>query len=99
MTQVGVHQTHCCKLHGCKYGSNAKCPVVACIVDQEFPCESCETPSEQMKGIRYRLNELSSYLRLGCVAGEKEHRISDKLRAALKEADAQLAKAEIELPE
>ena len=52
-----------------------------------------------MKGIRYRLNELSSYLRLGCVAGEKEHRISDKLRAALKEADAQLAKAEIELPE
>lgn len=40
MSNPGVHQTHCCVHHGCKYGSEI-CPVVRGAVKQEFPCESC----------------------------------------------------------
>ncbi len=39
-TQEGVHQTHCCVLHGCKYGDD-DCPVVSGDVEQEYPCEAC----------------------------------------------------------
>ena len=38
--QRGVHATHCCILHGCKYGS-PDCPVVLNRVGQEYPCEQC----------------------------------------------------------
>lgn len=37
---VGVHATHCCVLHGCKY-SDDDCPVVNQIVKQEYACEDC----------------------------------------------------------
>lgn len=37
---IGVHQSHCCILHGCKYGG--ECPVVNGEVDQEFTCELCD---------------------------------------------------------
>lgn len=36
----GVHATHCCAYHGCKYGNDG-CPVVAGRVKQEYPCEDC----------------------------------------------------------
>ena len=36
----GVHEGHCCKEHGCKYGED-RCPVVDGFVVQEFPCEDC----------------------------------------------------------
>jgi len=39
---VGVHRTHCCILHGCKYGDPAECPVVDGEVEQEYLCEYCE---------------------------------------------------------
>lgn len=35
-----VHQEHCCKLHGCKYG-NKNCPVESGELEQLYPCESC----------------------------------------------------------
>jgi len=41
----GVHQTHCCFKHGCKYGYNImqkECPVYAGKIKQEYPCESCD---------------------------------------------------------
>jgi hypothetical protein len=37
----GVHETHCCFEHGCKYG-DSDCPVELGIIDQEFPCEMCD---------------------------------------------------------
>lgn len=37
---VGVHRTHCCVLHGCKY-SDHDCPVSNRIIVQDHPCESC----------------------------------------------------------
>ena len=38
---TGVHRTHCCKEHGCKY-MEEDCPVVNGIIPAEHPCEECE---------------------------------------------------------
>jgi len=38
---VGTHRTHCCVLHGCKYGHD-ECPVVSGEILQEYPCEDCD---------------------------------------------------------
>ncbi len=37
----GVHRTHCCLNHGCKYG-NQDCPVELGLIIQDYPCEDCE---------------------------------------------------------
>jgi len=37
---IGVHVSHCCIIHGCKYGDE-KCPVVIGIFKQDYPCEEC----------------------------------------------------------
>jgi len=36
----GVHRTHCCFEHGCKY-NNAQCPVALGLVEQDYLCEDC----------------------------------------------------------
>jgi len=36
----GVHKSHCCAIHGCKYGDK-DCPVVSGEVFQEYECEEC----------------------------------------------------------
>ena len=33
-------RTHCCVLHGCKYG-HEDCPVTNAIIKQEYLCEYC----------------------------------------------------------
>lgn len=36
-----VHDAHCCKVHGCKYGEHNTCPV--CLgVEEGIECEECE---------------------------------------------------------
>ena len=40
LTHEGVHRTHCCFEHGCKYGEE-NCPVVLGYIKQDYPCESC----------------------------------------------------------
>lgn len=52
----GVHQTHCCILHHCKYNEDDDCPVVKKRVKQAYTCEDCD----QM-GIR-GLDDLEKYL-------------------------------------
>lgn len=37
----GVHVTHCCLKHGCKY-NNKDCPVASGKLKQEYPCEFCD---------------------------------------------------------
>ena len=37
---IGVHISHCCKWHGCKYG-DPDCPVVNGEIEQEYLCEDC----------------------------------------------------------
>lgn len=36
----GVHETHCCLKHGCKYG-DGDCPVVLGQIKQMYRCEDC----------------------------------------------------------
>lgn len=44
--KIGVHITHCCGFHGCKYGDGDSCPVEVGTHKQAYPCESCRTASE-----------------------------------------------------
>jgi len=37
---IGVHETHCCIIHGCKYGDK-KCPVYTGVIKQKYLCEEC----------------------------------------------------------
>lgn len=38
-----VHRTHCCFMHGCKYGDHTTCPVTTGKVMQAYACEDCAT--------------------------------------------------------
>lgn len=40
-SEYGVHRTHCCSKHGCKYGNRHKCPVQNGTIKQDFPCHDC----------------------------------------------------------
>lgn len=48
MANEGVHRTHCCWDHGCKYGDD-DCPVKAGRITQEYPCEWCDEDKEKME--------------------------------------------------
>mgnify|MGYP001610754264 CR=1 FL=1 len=49
---IGVHTSHCCVLHGCKYGYS-NCPVCLRKADQEHICEDCsEDGIRNLKDIR-----------------------------------------------
>jgi hypothetical protein len=39
-SDTGVHATHCCVIHGCKYG-DTDCPVTLGTVSQVYHCEFC----------------------------------------------------------
>ncbi len=39
--KVGVHRTHCCVVHGCKYGDK-DCPVAMGELLQDYICEACD---------------------------------------------------------
>lgn len=41
-----VHTEHCCKEHGCKYGSDDRACTVANGTPQSFPCEQCEIDND-----------------------------------------------------
>lgn len=47
MSDTGVHETHCCAEHGCKYGEE-DCPVVNGAVDG-LSCEECEYCMDDLK--------------------------------------------------
>jgi hypothetical protein len=83
---IGVHTSHCCAKHGCKYG-NAECPVVLGTHQQEFPCEDCEQEAEQLKEQAYHLaNNREAFLELldaMNLAGEIEVSVHDAVIAAL----------------
>ena len=41
MIREGIHRTHCCILHGCKYGDK-DCPVADGTIKQDYVCEHCD---------------------------------------------------------
>lgn len=52
----GVHRTHCCVIHGCKYGDH-NCPVETGRVKQAYVCEDCES-----LGIK-KISDINKYLK------------------------------------
>ena len=54
---VGVHISHCCKWHGCKYGDK-DCPVVNGEVEQEYLCEDCYNELEEENYFRAILTRI-----------------------------------------
>lgn len=53
----GVHETHCCVRHGCKYGYT-QCPVELALVVQQYPCESCSYEMAEMEEMRVERSKL-----------------------------------------
>ena len=51
---AGVHASHCCKWHGCKYG-DPDCPVYNGDVEQLYLCEDCDWELEEEEYIRKQL--------------------------------------------
>lgn len=62
--KIGVHQSHCCVLHGCKYGKDSECPVVKGDVRQDYICESCDM--DDIKDV----DEIDKYLSLNICCDE-----------------------------
>jgi hypothetical protein len=65
--KIGVHKTHCCLSHGCKYGDE-NCPVELGHVVQDYECESCSYEREDIehllkdeKQFTYYLERLAKY--------------------------------------
>ena len=64
----GVHRTHCCKKHGCKY-SDEDCPVVLGHVEQDYRCEEnnfddCFEPNfdlDKQEGYFFTPEQLNEY--------------------------------------
>lgn len=56
--ELGVHASHCCVMHGCKYGEK-DCPVVNDVVEQKYVCETCS----DYEGIQ-NLEDLKEHLQL-----------------------------------
>jgi len=46
--QFGVHATHCCSVHGCKYGQDDVCPVTNGL-DDGVRCEDCDWDDQRIE--------------------------------------------------
>ena len=53
----GVHISHCCKWHGCKYG-DPDCPVVSGEVKQAYLCEWCAEDLEHEDYYKQQLKNI-----------------------------------------
>ncbi len=54
---VGAHASHCCAVHGCKYGDR-DCPVADGRIPQDHACEICSLTDEQtFESLRYATTE------------------------------------------
>lgn len=59
---IGVHASHCCKWHGCKYG-NEDCPVESGKVKQMYLCEYCYQDLENEEYYRQVLKDIEEMKR------------------------------------
>lgn len=48
-SKYGVHETHCCVVHGCKY-YDEDCPVETGEIEQENTCMDCSDYYSQLSG-------------------------------------------------
>lgn len=60
---IGVHASHCCKWHGCKYGDD-DCPVYNGEVEQLYLCEDCYEDledEEYHRAVLVRIEEIKQW--------------------------------------
>ena len=60
---IGVHASHCCKWHGCKYGDD-DCPVANGEVEQLYLCEACDwdlRDEEYHRKVLVRIEEIKKF--------------------------------------
>jgi hypothetical protein len=58
-TEIRVHQSHCCALHGCKYGDK-DCPVIIRLVIQTSTCDSCDEDGiSRLVEVGYKLDAVT----------------------------------------
>ena len=70
----GVHESHCCPKHGCKYG-DADCPVVLGLTDKHKEnCEDCEREIENPRP----LDLLEAWSEFYDCGGNMSPAVSDK---------------------
>ena len=78
----GVHASHCCVKHGCKY-NNPDCPVVNQQIKQAYLCEYCEqdniTSLAQLETIMLAHKHMIKYIILGRTCSGKD-KFAEKLR-------------------
>lgn len=60
---MGVHESYCCVLHGCKYGDE-DCPVEEGVTKQQYACEFCGDD-----GIK-NLEQLARHMQLSKMSNE-----------------------------
>ncbi|WP_081235193.1 MULTISPECIES: hypothetical protein [Pseudomonas] len=77
MSNTGVHESHCCARHGCKYGDD-DCPVVQGRVEQLYPCEDCDYETRRVEAAMQKAVEL------GLIADTPESRsaLAEVIKAA-----------------
>lgn len=54
-----AHRTHCCEIHGCKYGYVETCPVYRQVEVQAYLCEECDESENLDAYIKSREAEIA----------------------------------------
>ncbi|PGK51898.1 hypothetical protein CN918_29340 [Priestia megaterium] len=67
----GTHQTHCCAIHGCKYGDK-DCPVKLRQIAQDYTCESCDHSGFENVGQIEEQLEVEKAVKAAKEEGQKE---------------------------
>ena len=76
MINTGVHRTHCCYTHGCKYGDGADCPVESGKIMGLYKCESCLDEEEDPRHQEIkRLKEENAALKAKIKSLEEGHEL------------------------
>jgi len=72
INEYGVHRTHCCVKHGCKY-NDKDCPVVSGEIKQDYLCQDCGY--EGINSFDVLLNSLIDYKQriIETLENEKDH--------------------------
>ena len=107
MNDKGVHETHCCKIHGCKYSDN-DCPVAYgdspgneaceyCAMDMELDGHMGNPKTNDINELRALLSEAEE--RCKSLGGEVNHysALCGKYKGRAEAAEAKCAAAEKEV--
>lgn len=90
----GVHISHCCYIHGCKYGDTS-CPVASGEVPQQYICYDCQNEYEpytleEIELLRKTKSYRPTYKQLKDKAADLEAKLAEK-NLRIEELESQFA--------